>query len=109
MKNPGDIVVELIYKKSDVVLSHYMDKAVRQFLEDVPKQIDYRLTDIQSDSGKERYLELSVSLYGKEAVHKKLMVAPLPSLFINGDLVFETIPSQPMLVKAFESYLTGVT
>lgn len=52
-----------------------------------------------------RLYELSVHLYGEEAVRKKKKVAPIPSLFIDGELIFDCIPPQDELVKAINFHL----
>ncbi len=56
--------------------------------------------------GKKRFLELSVSLFGKEGamrygeLSKNLgRPAPVPSIFIEGELVFEVTPIKGYLDK----------
>jgi hypothetical protein len=55
--------------------------------------------------GKERFLEISCGLYGEEAVHKHCRVAPVPSLFIDGELFFDAIPPMFELKEAIEEAL----
>ena len=61
--------------------------------------------DFLKGEGKKRFLELSVSLFGKEGVYKKMRIAPIPSLFINGELFFDAIPPRHMLIEAIEEVL----
>ena len=105
MKGAPKTVVELFYKKEAMLLSRYMDQAVREVLDELPEAFDYRLVDISSIEGKKRFLELSVNLYDEEMVYKKLRVAPLPAVFINGRLTFDQIPSRPLVSEVFAQYL----
>ena len=52
-----------------------------------------------------RFYELSVSLYGEEELRKRLRCAPIPSLFIDGELIFDVIPVRDDLVNVIESCL----
>jgi hypothetical protein len=56
-------------------------------------------------AGKERFLELSRSLFGEEGVYKHCRIAPVPSLFINGELFFDAIPPKFELEEAIEEVL----
>lgn len=49
-----------------------------------------------------RFYDLSVSLYGEEELKKRLRCAPIPSLFIDGELIFDVIPMRDDLVNAIE-------
>ena len=42
--------------------------------------------------GRERFLEISCELFGEEAVRKHCRVAPVPSLFIDGELFLMAFP-----------------
>jgi hypothetical protein len=55
--------------------------------------------------GKERFLELSCYLFGEEGVYKHCRIAPVPSLWINGELFFDAIPPQFELEEALEEVL----
>ena len=59
-----------------------------------------------SHGGKERFLDLSVTLFGRDGVYKHARLAPVPSLFIDGELVFDGIPPRFELVEAIEEALT---
>jgi len=41
-------------------------------------------------------------LFGNEGVYKSCRIAPVPSLFINGEMVFDTIPPRFELEEAIE-------
>ncbi len=93
MMSTGEkIVIEVMYKASHCLPCFYMDKAVEEILPDYADIVDYRRVDLQTPSGKKRFLELSVSLFGEEGVYRHKRIAPLPSLFINGELFFDAIP-----------------
>jgi len=91
-----------MFRKHDCPICYYMDEAVLDIMPDYQGSVDYRRVDITREEGKNRFLELSVSLFGEEGVYKKLRIAPLPSLFINGELIFESIPSRPELEEALD-------
>ena len=57
------------------------------------------------DEGKKRFLEISYALFGKDGVHKNLRLAPVPSLWINGELFFDAIPPRFELEEAIEEVL----
>lgn len=95
-----------MFKKHDCLICFYMDEAVRDLLPAYEDYIEYRRVDIVEDSGKKRFLELSISLFGRDAVYKRLQVAPLPSLFINGKLFFETIPPRSLLEEALREVIS---
>lgn len=96
-----------MYKADYCLLCYYMDEAVRDILPDYAEQVEYRRVDFLKGEGKKRFLELSVSLYGEEGVYKKMRIAPVPSLFINGELFFDAIPPRHMLIEAIEEVLAG--
>jgi hypothetical protein len=54
-----------------------------------------------------RFLELSVAIFGEEAVKRGFKLAPIPSLFINGKLIFDVIPVRDDLECAIETFLEG--
>jgi len=43
-----------------------------------------------------------VALFGEEGVYKKMRLAPVPSLFIDGELAFDSIPLRFELEAALE-------
>jgi hypothetical protein len=91
------IVIEVMYKADNCLICRYMDEAIREVLPAYSPFVEYRRVDIWQGEGKRRFLELSVSLFGEEGVYRKLRVAPIPSLFIDGEIFFDTIPPRPLL------------
>ena len=85
------IIIEVMYKANHCLPCVYMDKAVEDILPEYSDIVDYLRVDLMTPSGKKRFLELSVSLFGEDGVYKHKRIAPLPSLFINGELFFETV------------------
>ena len=83
-----------MFKADYCLICTYMDEAVREVLPQYKDYIDYRRVDILKGEGKNRFLELSVSLFGEAGVYKKMRIAPIPSMFINGELFFDTISTQ---------------
>lgn len=101
----GKIILEVMFKAKYCLICHYMDEAVREILPKYSSHVDYQRVDIEKAEGKKRFLELSVSLFGRDGVYKKMRIAPIPSLFINGELFFEAIPPRPMLEEAIEEVI----
>ena len=99
------MVVEVMYKKIDCLICHYMDEAIREVMPDYADYVEYRRVDILKGEGKKRFLDLSVALFGEEGVYKQLRIAPIPSMFINGELFFDAIPPRPMLEEALEEVI----
>ena len=105
MNDGKKIIIEVMYKASYCLPCFYMDETV---LETIPKyapHIEYRRVDFMKSSGKDRFLELSCQLFGEEGVYKHCRVAPVPSLFIDGELVFDAIPPAFELEEAIEEAL----
>lgn len=94
-----------MFKADHCLICYYMDEAIREVLPEYHQYVEYRRVDILKGEGKKRFLELSVSLFGKEGVYKKLLIAPIPAMFINGELFFDTIPPRPMLEEAIEEVI----
>ena len=105
MKENIQIVIEVMYKADYCLPCFYMDESVREILPKYAEHVEYRRVDFLKGKGKERFLELSYSLFGKENVHKYCRVAPVPSLFIDGELVFDAIPPVFELEEAIEEAL----
>jgi hypothetical protein len=88
-------VIEVIYKADYCLPCYYMDEAVKDVLPRFAGQLEYRrVCFLDGEEGMNRLFELSRSLYGKDAVDKLERVAPVPSLFIDGQLVFDMIPTR---------------
>jgi hypothetical protein len=103
------MIIEVMYKADYCLLCYYMDEAVRDILPDYSEHVEYRRVDFLKGEGKKRFLELSVSLFGEDGVYKKMRIAPIPSLFINGELFFDAIPPRYMLEEAIAEILAGKT
>ncbi len=101
MDTSKKILIEVMYKADYCLPCLYMDEAVREVLPKYKDYVEYRRVDFMG-SGKKRFLELSCSLFGKKGVYKSCRVAPVPSLFIDGELVFDAIPPQFELEEAIE-------
>jgi thiol-disulfide isomerase/thioredoxin len=96
------ILIEVMYKADYCLPCLYMDETVREVLPKYEKHIHYKRVDFMRGSGKERFLELSYALFGEDNVRKYRRVAPVPSLFIEGELVFDAIPPIYELEEAIE-------
>ena len=104
-ENPKKILLEVMYKADYCLPCLYMDEAIREVIPQYDEYVQYHRVEFMKSSGKERFLELSRSLFGEEGVHKHARVAPVPSLFINGELVFDAIPPKFELEEAIEEVL----
>jgi hypothetical protein len=96
------MLIEVIYKADYCLPCYYMDETVKKIIPKYRDLIEYRRVDFMKQKGKKRFLELSCSLFGKERVYKECKLAPVPSLFINGELFFDAIPPLFELEKAIE-------
>lgn len=96
-----------MYKADYCLPCLYMDEAVREVLPKYSNYIEYRRVDFMKGEGKKRFLELSCALFGKEAVNKHCRIAPVPSLFIDGELVFDAIPPQFELEEALDEAIAA--
>ena len=99
------IVIEGMYKADYCLPCYYMDETVREVIPQYADDVEYRRVDFMIGNGKQRFLELSYSLFGKEAVHRHIRLAPVPSLFIDGELYFDAIPPRFELEEAIEEIL----
>jgi hypothetical protein len=102
---PSRILIEVMYKADYCLPCLYMDAAVREILPKYAERVDYRRVDFLKGNGKRRFLELSCALFGEAGVYKAHRLAPVPSLFIDGELVFDAIPPQFELEEAIEEAL----
>ncbi len=99
------ILIEVMYKASYCLPCLFMDEAVREIMPKYDKYAEYRRVEFMQGNGKKRFLELSRSLFGDEGVNRYLRLAPVPSLFINGELFFDAIPPKFELEEAIEEVL----
>ena len=104
-QNPKKILIEVMYKADYCLPCLYMDEAVREVIPKYDKYAEYRRVDFMRGDGKKRFLELSRSLFGDDGVNRHFRLAPVPSLFINGELFFDAIPPKFELVEAIEEVL----
>lgn len=105
MTPPAAILIEVIYKNRSCLPCVYMEAAVREVLPDYAGQAVYERVDLATEAGKKRFLALSCALFGEEGVFKRRRLAPVPSLFINGELVFDAIPPRDELEAAVREFL----
>ncbi|MBT4876606.1 thioredoxin-like protein [Desulfobacula sp.] len=98
------IIIEVMYKNDSCLPCFYMDETVREILPRYKDRVEYRRIDLTA-SGKERFLELSVSLFGKKGVYTHKRIAPIPSLFIDDELFFDAIPPMHELEDAIKEML----
>jgi hypothetical protein len=94
-----------MYKAVYCLPSFYMDEMVKAVLPSYGKRVVYHRIDIMNAEGGKRFLELSCTLFGEDGVHKNLRLAPVPSLWINGELFFDAIPPRFELEEAIEEVL----
>ena len=94
-----------MYKADYCLPCYYMDEAVREVLPKYDSKVQYRKVHFMTQEGGGRFLELSKSLYGEDGVMKHLRLAPVPSLFIDGELIFDMIPTRDELEEAIEEAL----
>jgi len=104
-QKPNTILLEVIYKADYCLPCLFMDEAVREVVPQYIEHVEYRRVEIMVGDGKKRFLELSSSLFGEEGVRKHFRMAPVPSLFIDGELVFDAIPPKFELEEAIEEVL----
>ena len=104
-KRKASIIIEVMYKADYCLPCFYMDEMVRSVLPNYADRVEYRRVDFLKGGGKARFLELSSYLFGKEGVYKHLRLAPVPSLWINGELFFDAIPPKFELEDAIEEVL----
>jgi hypothetical protein len=99
------IHLEVIYQGDHCPASYYMGEAVEEVLPLFEDSIRYtRVEYKKSKEQAKRFYDLSVSLFGEEAL-RRLQCAPIPSLFINGILVFDVIPERDELIAAIRRFL----
>jgi len=101
------IVIEVMYKADYCLPCVYMDEAVLDVLPKYEDRVEYRKVFFMKQDGKQRFLELSRSLYGDENFERYKRLAPVPSLFIDGELVFDMIPPRFELEEAIEEAIRG--
>lgn len=99
------IHIELAYKGKSSLPCVYMEEAILDILPAYDGQVIYSRLDIQSKQGKQRFLALSCSLFGEKGVYQHHRIAPIPGLFMDGELVFDIIPPRDELEAAIAERL----
>ena len=97
--------IETTFKGKSCISCVYMEEAVLDVLPSYDDRVTYSRVDILTAEGKQRFLDLSCSLFGETAVYKHYRLAPIPSMFIDGELYFDAIPSRDELQEAIEAVL----
>ena len=99
------IHIEVTYKGKSCLPCVYMEAAILDILPVYEGQVAYSRLDIQSQAGRQRFLTLSCSLFGEKGVYEHHRLAPVPGLFMDGELVFDAIPSRDELEEAIAARL----
>jgi len=94
------IHIEVTYKGNSSLPCVYMEEAILDILPAYDRQVTYSRMDIQSHAGKKRFLALSCSLFGEKGVYEHHRLAPIPAVFMDGELVFDAIPPRDELEEA---------
>ena len=97
--------IEVILKGQSCLACVYMEEAVLDVMPQYGWQVDCRRVDLFTERGKKRFLELSCGLFGQSGVYKHHRLAPVPGLFIDGELVFDAIPSRDELIAVIDEKL----
>lgn len=97
--------IEVIYAGDHNLLCYYTAKVVEAVVPLFPDQITWEKVCILEKEGSRRFYELSVLLYGEEDVMKHHKHAPIPSIFINGELVCDHIPSVEELKEIINQFI----
>jgi hypothetical protein len=98
-------LIEVVCKDRGHWPSFYMQAAVADVLPDYCGQVDLRVVDLRSREGKHRLLALSCALYGQDVVYRQQRLAPVPGIFMDGQLIFDAIPDRDALIDAIERRL----
>ena len=104
-KRKDKILIEVMYKAIYCLPCFYMDEMVKEVLPSYGERVMYDRIDIMNAEGRKRFLALSCTLFGQDGVYKNLRLAPVPSLWINGELFFDAIPPRFELEEAIEEVL----
>jgi len=106
MKNR--IHIEVTFKGKSCLPCVYMEEAVLDILSEYDGQVTYSKVDIQSEGGKKHFLALSCSLFGEKGVYENHRLAPIPALFMDGEMMFDAIPARDELEAAIEKRLLSI-
>jgi hypothetical protein len=107
MANRESIFLEITYQGMHCPACQYMEEAVQEVLPQFNGLIHFSKIELRKSKKHDlRFLELSKYLYGEDAL-KELKLAPIPGLFINGELIFDVIPPRDDLIEAIEFALNS--
>ena len=102
-KRGDPIHIEIIYQGDHCPACFYMAEAVEEVIPKYGNHVCFAKVEyMKNKAHARRFYDLSVSLYGEEELKKRLRCAPIPSLFIDGELIFDVIPMHDDLVNAIE-------
>ncbi|MBW1890494.1 MAG: hypothetical protein JRF32_03860 [Deltaproteobacteria bacterium] len=99
--------IEVTFKGKSCLACVYMQETVLDMLPEYGNQVTYSKLDIRAEDGKQRFLALSCTLFGEKGVYEHHRLAPIPALFIDGELIFDAIPSRDALEEAIAERLQG--
>ncbi len=88
--------VEVIYEGDHCLPCVYMAEVVEEAVKKFGDRVKWEKVVLKRRKGAQRYAELSVK-YGR--------VAPIPSLFVNENMVFDMIPPVEDLEDYLENFL----
>lgn len=98
--------LEIVYTSDFNLSCYYAAKVVETVAPKYREIMDWEKVFIMKEPGSKRYYELSVALYGEEMVNNQRVYAPIPSIFINGKMVFDRIPAVEELDEIIEIFIS---
>lgn len=102
MTNACPLYIEITFQGQHCPACQYMEEAVQEILPRFNGQLQFSKIELRKNKKHDqRFMELSKYLYGEKAL-EELKLAPIPALFINGELVFDIIPPRDDLIEAIE-------
>lgn len=100
------IHLEIVYEGDQCPASYYMAQAVLEVIGGYGDRVVVTKLDFKKNKQHaKRFEELSIALYGEEAF-RKMRLAPIPSIFVDGRLVFDVIPVRDDLVETIERLIS---
>lgn len=84
--------LEVLYSGDHNLSCFYMAEVVKVVASSFPADLRWDIVYVFKKEGGKRLYDLSVSMYGEENVKKQRLLAPVPSIFIDGSLAFDRIP-----------------
>ena len=100
------IHLEIVYEGDHCPASYYMAQAVVEVLGPYDDRITFtKLEFKRNKQHTKRFEELCIAIHGEKA-YRRMQFVPIPSLFINGELVFDVIPVRDDLIEAIERFLS---